>query len=92
MDVVIPARATKRDTIEAIYAALEAPSWAAPNLDALADILRDLSWREPGLLRLDWEVDPELPAADQRQLRDVLISAVAQSARSQHPLALRVRT
>ena len=27
---------------------MRAPEWAAPNLDGLADVLRDLSWLPPG--------------------------------------------
>ena len=43
---------TKADAIRAIYRAVDAPDWAAPNLDALADVLRDLSWLPPG--RSSW--------------------------------------
>ncbi len=52
MQVRIEPRPSKRETIEAIYQAVRAPSWAAPNLDALADILRDLSWLDPGPVEL----------------------------------------
>ena len=90
VQVHIPARPSKRETIEAIYHAVAAPAWAAPNLDALADILRDLSWREPGPLELDWHVDPDLPAADLRQLHDVLAAAIGESVGGAHPLSLRV--
>jgi Barstar (barnase inhibitor) len=87
---VIPPRPTKRDTIQAIYDAVRAPNWAAPNLDALADILRDLSWLPPGPVNLEWQVAPDLPAPDVDAIHDVLIAAVAESARSAHPLTLRV--
>jgi Barstar (barnase inhibitor) len=90
--VRIPARPTKRATIQAIYDAVEAPAWAAPNLDGLADILRDLSWRAPGPLVLEWDVGPELPEADLDAIHDVLAAAVAESARSEHRLSLRVMT
>lgn len=39
---------TLADAIAAIYVQLDAPSWAATNLDALADVLRDLSWLPEG--------------------------------------------
>ena len=47
MRYVTPA-STKRDAIRAIYAAVDAPEWAAPNVDGLIDVLRDLSWLPPG--------------------------------------------
>jgi hypothetical protein len=61
---VAPA-ATKHDAIRAIYAAVEAPDWAAPNLDALIDVLRDLSWLPPGPveLRFAGPVPPTVAAA-----------------------------
>jgi hypothetical protein len=79
----------KQATIAAIYRAIDAPAWAAPNLDALADVLRDLSWREPGAVLLDWQVSPALPAADLAAIHDVLVASVTESARSAHPLTLR---
>jgi hypothetical protein len=88
--VLIAPRPSKRETIAAIYEAVGAPAWAAPNLDALADVLRDLSWREPGPLELDWQIDPLLPGADLEQIHDVLAAATAQSAGGAHPLSLRV--
>ena len=90
MQVRIEPRPSKRETIKAIYQAVHAPSWAAPNLDALADILRDLSWLEPGSLELDWRVDPQLPAADLDQIHDVLIAAIAEGVGGAHPLSLRL--
>jgi hypothetical protein len=87
----IAPRPSKPETIEAIYRAVRAPSWAAPNLDALADILRDLSWLPPGPVELDWIVAPELPDADLEQIHDVLAAAVGESVGGAHPLSLRVR-
>ena len=92
MDVHIGPRPTKRAVIEAIYAAVDAPKWAAPNLDALADVLRDLSWRASGPLQLDWQLDPALPDADLRAIHDVLAAAVGESVGGSHPLSLRVRS
>ncbi len=90
MQVRIEPRPSKRETIVAIYQAVRAPSWAAPNLDALADILRDLSWLDPGPVELDWQVDPQLPAADLDQIHDVLIGVIAEAVGGAHPLALRL--
>ncbi len=89
--VTIEPRPSKRETIEAIYRAVSAPAWAAPNLDALADILRDLSWLDPGPVELDWQIDPELPTADLDQIHDVLIAAIAAAVGGAHPLSLRLR-
>jgi hypothetical protein len=90
--VVIEARPTKRATIAAIYAAVGAPKSAAPNLDGLADILRDLSWREPEPLTLEWQVSPALPGGDLSAIHDVLAAAVVESALGRNPLRLRVIT
>ena len=49
---------TLRAAIEAVYAQVGAPDWARPNLDALADVLRDLSWLPEG------EVVVRLPDMD----------------------------
>jgi barstar (barnase inhibitor) len=43
---------TLREAIRAIYAQVHAPDWARPNLDALADVLRDLSWLPEGEVEL----------------------------------------
>ncbi len=88
--VHVEPRPSKRETIEAIYAAVGAPAWAAPNLDALADVLRDLSWRPDGPIELDWQIDPELPEADTTAIADVLAAAVGESVGGAHPLSLRV--
>jgi hypothetical protein len=90
VQVRIEPRPSKRTTIEAIYRAVAAPQWAAPNLDALADVLRDLSWRVPGPVELDWQIDPLLPDTDLEQIHDVLAAAVAESAGGAHPLSLHV--
>lgn len=49
------------DAIRAIYRQVKAPEWAAANLDALADVLRDLSWLPEGPVELSvveapWDV------------------------------------
>jgi RNAse (barnase) inhibitor barstar len=43
---------TLREAIAAIYAQVTAPDWARPNLDGLADVLRDLSWLPVGEVAL----------------------------------------
>jgi hypothetical protein len=89
--VPVPPRPSKRATITAIYAGLGAPDWAAPNLDGLADVLRDLSWREPGPVTLHWQVDPQLPVADLDAIHDVIAAAAAETARSPRPVRLVVQ-
>lgn len=73
--------ATKRDAIAAIYRAIGAPSWAAPNLDGLADILRDLSWLPDGSIALIWPAGP-LAEPDRHAIEAILQAAVDESARS----------
>jgi Barstar (barnase inhibitor) len=84
----VAAASNKRSAIRAIYAAVDAPTWAAPNLDGLADVLRDLSWLAPGPLTLHWHGSRRLPIADRRAIEQVLRSAAAESAGSDHPLVV----
>ncbi len=86
---VAPA-ATKRDAIRAIYAAVNAPDWAAPNLDGLIDVLRDLSWLPPGPVVLHWTPD-RLPAADERAVVEALTIAQDETAPTDRPVRLRIR-
>jgi hypothetical protein len=44
---VVVGAGSKRAAIAEFYRAVEAPAWAAPNLDGLADVLGDLSWLPP---------------------------------------------
>jgi hypothetical protein len=80
---------TKRAAIRAVYAAVEAPSWAAANLDGLADVLRDLSWLPAGPVTLEWRPSRALPMAHRRAIESVLRDAVRGSANSDHPLIVR---
>ena len=73
---------TKADAIRAIYRAVDAPDWAAPNLDALADVLRDLSWLPPGPVVLVW------PAPAVTGLVDVVARVAAETAASERPLTV----
>lgn len=76
----------KRDAIRAIYAQVGAPEWASPNLDGLADVLRDLSWlpERPAVITL-----PDLaglPGDDRAALLRVLADAASQSLDSPRPV------
>jgi hypothetical protein len=61
-------------TIAGIYAQLAAPAWAAPNLDALADVLRDLSWLPAGPVTI------RVPAGADARVRAVLERVARESA------------
>jgi Barstar (barnase inhibitor) len=87
----VPAAATKRDAIRAIYAAVQAPRWASPNLDGLADVLRDLSWLPPEPVTLDWATSPELPSADREAIGRVLRAATRETEDSPRPVTVRRR-
>ena len=84
---VAPA-ATKRAAICAIYAAVQAPEWAAPNLDGLIDVLRDLSWLPPGPIVLHWPDSGRLPAADEQAIRAALDIVAADTAQTDRPVSV----
>jgi hypothetical protein len=77
---------SKREAIAAFYRAVEAPSWAAPNLDGLADVLGDLSWLPAGRITLAWVDRGTVPDEPRRQITRVLEDASAESVRTPHPL------
>lgn len=79
----------RRDAIREIYAVVRAPAWASPNLDGLADVLRDLSWLPAGPVTLRWQPPPELPARDRDEIADVLRRAAAETAGTARPLSVR---
>jgi hypothetical protein len=79
---------TRRDEIRSIYALIKAPEWAAANLDALADMLRDLSWLPAGPVRVHWTPAPGLSPADQESIRAVLRHAVTETADGPRPVHL----
>jgi hypothetical protein len=56
----------RHDAIRAVYAAVRAPSWAAANLDGLADVLRDLSWLPEGPVPLVVPADEAVAAVVRR--------------------------
>jgi hypothetical protein len=78
----------RRDAIREIYSAVRAPAWASPNLDGLADVLRDLSWLPTGPVIVRWRPPPELPPRDRDQIADVLRRAVAETAESARPVSV----
>ena len=80
--------ARRRDAIREIYSAVRAPAWAAPNLDGLADVLRDLSWLPTGPVTVRWRPPPELPAGDRDEIADVLRRAVAETAETARPVSV----
>jgi hypothetical protein len=71
---------TARAAIREIYRQVGAPDWAAPNLDALADVLRDLGWLPEGTVVIGSSAVPGV--------RAVLERAVAESAGSARPVVL----
>jgi hypothetical protein len=87
---VVAGADSKRDAITAFYRAVEAPSWAAPNLDGLADVLGDLSWLPAGGITLAWVDRGTVPDELRRQITRVLEDAVGESARAPHPLIVYV--
>lgn len=74
---------TIRDAIEDVYAQVHAPAWAAPNLDGLLDVLRDLSWLPEGPVEL------RVRAPDERLLA-VLRTAESETADGPRPVRLSV--
>lgn len=75
---------TLREAIEQLYRQVAAPAWAAPNLDALHDVLRDLSWLPTGPVEL--VVPDGLDSEDDARLREVLATAARESAGSARPV------
>jgi hypothetical protein len=74
-----------RDAIAAIYVQVAAPDWAAPNLDALVDVLRDLSWLPEGPVEV---AAPVLDEPDASRLARALEQAAAESADGPRPVLL----
>lgn len=77
-----------RDAIAMIYEQVRAPEWAARNLDALADVLRDLSWLPDGPVELRLPDVSALEPDDSVRLRTVLDAAIRETADGRHPLRL----
>jgi hypothetical protein len=66
--------------IRAVYVQVRAPQWAAANLDALADVLRDLSWLPAGPVDVAEPAEPRVAAVVRR--------AVAETADGPRPVRL----
>jgi hypothetical protein len=73
------------DAIRAIYVQVDAPAWAAANLDGLLDVLRDLSWLPAGPIALRI---PEMSEEDGARLAGVLFAAMRESADGPRPVVL----
>jgi hypothetical protein len=71
--------------INAVYDQVGAPSWAAPNLDGLADVLRDLSWLPEGTVAI---TVPDVAGADYGRLLAVLMTVIDETADSPRPVVL----
>ena len=78
----------KREAVRSVLAAVEAPDWAAPNLDGLADVLRDLSWLPEGSVRVAWVPPGDLDEPDRAAVETVLRHAVTETADGPRPIHL----
>jgi hypothetical protein len=79
---------TLADAIRRLYAQVAAPVWAAPNLDALLDVLRDLSWLPEGPVEL---VVPDVGGPDGGRLRAALRQAAVDTAGGPRPVGFAER-
>jgi hypothetical protein len=79
----------KAEAIRAIYAQVRAPAWAAPNLDGLVDVLRDLSWLPDGPVDVVLPALDDLSTAERDALLQVLAHAVDASIGSLRPVRVR---
>ncbi|MBN9110547.1 MAG: barstar family protein [Pseudonocardia sp.] len=74
---------------QAVAAQLDVPDWFGHNLDALRDVLTDLSWLPAGEIVLIWDDPAALAPADAEghdRLLDVLADAAAASGAGERPL------
>jgi hypothetical protein len=71
--------------IIAVYDQVGAPPWAAPNLDGLADVLRDLSWLPEGTVAIRV---PDVTGPDYPRLLAVLLTVVDETADGPRPVVL----
>jgi hypothetical protein len=76
---------TLRAAICEIYAQVDAPDWAAPNLDGLVDVLRDLSWRPEGAVAIHV---PDVAGADYGRLLATLRGVMDETASGPRPILL----
>ena len=73
-----------REAIGQIYAQVRAPEWAAPNLDGLADVLRDASWLPVGPVEV--RVPAGLGGSERRRLSAVLAQVAADTQDTARPV------
>jgi hypothetical protein len=66
--------------IAEIYRQVDAPPWAGANRDALADVLRDLSWLPPG------PVTVRVSRAERALLRELLDAVERETAHTSRPV------
>jgi hypothetical protein len=78
----------KADVIRAIYRQVDAPDWAAANLDALIDVLRDMSWLPEGPVRIELPDLDDLPDDDRGALLRALAHAVTDTIDSARPVRI----
>jgi hypothetical protein len=71
--------------INAIYDQVGAPPWAEPNLDGLADVLRDLSWLPEGTVAINV---PDVAGPDYGRLLAVLLTVIDEVADTARPVVL----
>jgi Barstar (barnase inhibitor) len=76
------------DLIREVYGQVGAPRWAATNLDALADVLRDLSWLPEGPVEIRIPSPVALGEAGGLRVLTVLLQAVDETADGPHPIRL----
>ena len=76
----------RREVIGELYRQVRAPAWASPNLDGLADVLRDLSWLPDGPVEVAVPDLGGMSAKDRSMLLHVLARAAAESLGSARPL------
>ncbi len=78
----------KAAAITDIYRQVDAPGYAAANLDALLDVLRDLSWLPHGPVAVELPDLSRLSESDRRALLGVLASAADDAIDSDRPLRI----
>jgi hypothetical protein len=71
------------DAIRAVYAQVDAPDWAAANLDGLLDVLRDLSWLPAGAVQIDV---PQVEGPDAERFAAALRQAELDTADGPRPV------
>lgn len=76
----------KQDAIREIYAKVSAPQWAAANLDALVDVLRDLSWLPAGPVVVALPDVTGLEDAERADFLRVLREIAVETADSERPV------